>query len=74
MVDAALADGAGSFIVTAHLIKLTRASIEEYEHSGSVLPLLAAGRYLAAPRLERFVSRNVAESLDFVHTGRPPKR
>ena len=74
LVDAALADGAGSFIVTAHLIKLTRASIEEYEHSGSVLPLLAAGRYLAAPRLERFVSRNVAESLDFVHTGRPPKR
>ena len=74
LVDAALADGAGSFIVTAHLIKLTRAAIEEYEHSGSVLPLLAAGRYLAAPRLERFVSRNVAESLDFVHTGRPPKR
>jgi nitrite reductase/ring-hydroxylating ferredoxin subunit len=74
LIAAALADGAGSFIVTAHLIKLTRASIEEYEHSGSVLPLLAAVRYLAAPRLERFVSRNVAESLDFVHTGRPPKR
>ncbi len=74
LIAAALADGAGSFIVTAHLIKITRASLEEYEHSGSVLPLLAAGRYLAAPRLERFVSRNVAESLDFVHTGRPPKR
>ena len=74
LIDAALADGAGSFIVTAHLIKLTRASIEEHEVSGSLLPLLAAGRYLAAPRLERFVSRNVAESLDFVHTGRPPKR
>ncbi|MEO0492752.1 MAG: Rieske 2Fe-2S domain-containing protein [Actinomycetota bacterium] len=74
LVDASLADGAGSFIVTAHLIKLTRAAIEEHEQSGSVLPLLAAGRYLAAPRLERFVSRNVAASLDFVHTGRPPKR
>ncbi|MEM8705087.1 MAG: hypothetical protein AAGE98_01415 [Actinomycetota bacterium] len=74
LVDAALADGAGSFIVTAHLIKLTRAAIEEHEVSGSILPMLAAGRYLAAPRLERFVSRNVAESLDFVHTGRPPKR
>ncbi|MEM8706006.1 MAG: Rieske 2Fe-2S domain-containing protein [Actinomycetota bacterium] len=74
LIAAALADGAGSFIVTAHLIKLTRAAIEEHEVSGSVLPLLAAGRYLAAPRLERFVSRNVAESLEFVHTGRPPKR
>ncbi|MEM9203306.1 MAG: Rieske 2Fe-2S domain-containing protein [Actinomycetota bacterium] len=74
MIDAALADGAGSFIVTAHLIKMTRASIEEFDHSGSLLPLLATGRYLAAPRMERFVSRNVAASLDFVHTGRPPKR
>ncbi len=74
MIDAALADGAGSFIVTAHLIKMAQASIDEFEHSGSLLPLLATGRFLAAPRLERFVSRNVAESLDFVHTGRPPKR
>jgi hypothetical protein len=74
MIEAALADSAGSFIVTAHLIKLTKAAIEEAETTGSDLPLLAAGRYLAAPRLERFVSRNVIESLDFVKTGRPPTR
>ena len=74
MIEASLADGAGSFIVMAHLIKLTKAAIEEAEVTGSDLPLLAAGRYLAAPRLERFVSRNVNESLDFVNTGRPPTR
>ena len=74
MIEAALADSAGSFIVTAHLIKLTKAAIEEAETTGSDLPLLAAGRYLASPRLERFVSRNVIESLDFVKTGRPPTR
>ena len=46
--------------------KLTKAAIEEAEATGSDLPLLATTRYLAAPRLERFVSRNVTESLDFV--------
>ena len=47
---------------------------QEAEVIGSDLPLLATGRFLAAPRLERFVSRNVNESLDFVNTGRPPTR
>ncbi|MBT5140199.1 MAG: hypothetical protein HOM37_14210, partial [Acidimicrobiaceae bacterium] len=56
------------------LIKMVKASIEEAEVIGSDLPLLATGRFLAAPRLERFVTRNVGEALDFVHTGRPPKR
>ena len=74
MIEASLADGAGSFIVVAHLIKMTKAAIEEAEVTGSDLPLLATGRFLAAPRLERFVSRNVNESLDFVNTGRPPTR
>ena len=74
MVEASMADGAGSFIVTAHLIKLTKAAIEEADVTGSDLPLLATARYLAAPRLERFVSRAVIESLDFVDTGRPPTR
>ena len=74
LIDASLADGAGSFIVMAHLIKLTKAAIEEAEATGSDLPLLAATRFLAAPRLERFVHSNVAESLEFVRTGRPPTR
>ena len=74
LIDASLSDGSGAFIVIAHLIKMVKASIEEAEAIGSDLPLLATGRFLAAPRLERFVTRNVGEALDFVHTGRPPKR
>lgn len=74
LIDASLSDGSGAFIVIAHLIKMVKASIEEAEVIGSDLPLLATGRFLAAPRLERFVTRNVGEALDFVHTGRPPKR
>jgi nitrite reductase/ring-hydroxylating ferredoxin subunit len=74
LADAALADRAGSFIVTAHLIKTTQAAAQEAEATGSSLPLAAAARYLASPRLERFVARNVAESVDFIRTGRPPRR
>ena len=53
---------------------LTQAAREEAEFTGSPLPLAAAARYAAAPRLERFVARNVAEAQAFVRTGRPPKR
>jgi hypothetical protein len=74
LATAALADGAGSFIVMAHLIKTTQAASQEAEVTGSPLPLAAAARYLASPRLERFVARDVAESVDFVRTGRPPRR
>jgi nitrite reductase/ring-hydroxylating ferredoxin subunit len=74
LLDAALADRAGSFIVLAHLVKTAQAAIEESEVSGSALPMAAAARFLAAPRLERFVARAAAESADFVRTGRPPKR
>ncbi|MGI9604897.1 MAG: Rieske 2Fe-2S domain-containing protein [Acidimicrobiales bacterium] len=74
LIGAALDDRSGAFIVLAHLIKLTQAAIEETESTGSDLPLLAATRFLAAPRLERFVARNVADSIDFVRTGKPPKR
>jgi nitrite reductase/ring-hydroxylating ferredoxin subunit len=74
LIDAALADQAGSFIVHAHVIKLTQAAAEEAETIDSVEPLLAAARFTAAPRLERFVGANVAASLDFVQTGSPPKR
>lgn len=74
LLDAALADRAGSFIVLAHLVKTAQAAIEESAVSGSALPMAAAARFLAAPRLERFVARAAAESADFVRTGRPPKR
>ena len=74
LVQAALADQSGAFIVVCHQIKLSLAAKRETLATGSHLPLLAAARYLASPRNERFVRRNVTSSLDFVATGRPPKR
>ncbi len=74
LLDASLADRAGSFIVVAHLVKTAQAAVEESVRSGSALPMAAAARFLAAPRLERFVARSVTESADFVRTGRPPRR
>jgi hypothetical protein len=74
LLDAALADRAGSFIVLAHLVKTSQAAVEEAEIVGSPIPVAAAARFLASPRLERFVARAVSESADFVRTGAPPKR
>ena len=74
LVDAALADQSGGFIVVCHQIKLSLAALREAQATESHLPLLAAARYLASPRNERFVARNVSASLDFVATGKPPKR
>ncbi len=70
----ALEDRAGSFIVTAHIVKLAQAAGEEAEATGSALPLAAAARYAAAPRLERFVAARAQDALDFVRTGSPPRR
>lgn len=74
LASAALQDRAGSFIVVAHLVKTVQAARAEADVLGSPLPLMAAARFVASPRLERFVARNVNESLDFVRTGRPPRR
>jgi nitrite reductase/ring-hydroxylating ferredoxin subunit len=70
----ALMDGAGSFIVAAHLVKMAQAAKEEALVTKSNLPLVATARLAAAPRLERFVARNVAEAIGFVKTGSPPTR
>ncbi|MGI9623564.1 MAG: Rieske (2Fe-2S) protein [Acidimicrobiales bacterium] len=74
LVKASLDDRSGSFIVAAHIIKLSQAARGEAEAMGSSLPLAAAARYSASPRLERFVARNAVAALDFVRTGTPPKR
>ncbi len=74
LAGAALADGAGSFIVVAHLVKTAEAARRESGRRASALPLAGAARYLASPRRERFVARNVADSLGFLRTGRPPRR
>ncbi len=70
----ALQDRAGSFIVIAHLLKTAQAAQQEAAYTKSSLPLAAAARLIHEPRRERFVATNVAASLDFLRTGRPPKR
>lgn len=70
----AMDDRGGSFIVVAHLVKTTQAALEEAEFTGSRLPLMAAARFVEAPRHERFVASTVNESLEFIRTNRPPVR
>ena len=70
----AMDDRGGSFIVVAHLVKTTQAALEEVEFTGSRLPLMAAARFVEAPRQERFIARAVNESLSFIRTGKPPLR
>ncbi len=74
LLDDAMDDRGGSFIVVAHLVKTARAGAEESASTGSMLPLRAAERLIRGKRRERFVARNVAESIRFVRTGTPPKR
>lgn len=66
-------DGTTAFIVHAHAVKTSRAAAVEAERSGSTLPLDATARFLAAPKLERFVAATVARSIDFLN-GRTPDR
>ena len=56
------------------IIAMASTAIVETEVTGSPLPLAATARFVTAPRLERFVARNVAEAIDFIRTGAPPKR
>lgn len=74
LARAALDGRAGSFIVLAHLLKTSLAAYEESVTIGSSAPLAAAARLVYSPRRERFVARNVAESLEFIRSGRPPRR
>jgi hypothetical protein len=68
---ASLADRAGSFIVAAHLIKTAHAATQEAAATGSPLPLAGAARFLAGPRLERFVTVNAWRAIDLL-SGRGP--
>lgn len=74
LARAAMADRAGSFIVAAHVVKLIEAARREAAETASMLPLAAAARFAAAPRLERFVAAAAVEAVDFVRTGAPPRR
>ena len=62
----ALLDGTTAFIVHAHAVKMSVAAIDEALRLGSTLPLDATARFMAAPKLERFVAATVTRSIDFL--------
>lgn len=62
----ALEDHTSSFIVHAHAVKNSVAATREAARTGSPLVLDATARFIAAPRLERFVAANVIRSIDFL--------
>jgi hypothetical protein len=68
----ALLDGTSAFIVHAHAVKTSVAAAREAERIGTTLPLAATARFLAAPKLERFVAATVTRSIDFL-SGRAPR-
>ena len=70
----AFTDTAGSFIVAAHIVKMSQASAEEAVEIGSKLPLMATARLAASARQERFVESAVTEAVEFIRTGAPPTR
>jgi nitrite reductase/ring-hydroxylating ferredoxin subunit len=59
-------DGTTAFIVHAHAVKTSRAASQEALRMGSSLPLDATARFMAAPKLERFVAATVTRSIDFL--------
>ena len=62
----ALLDGTTAFIVHAHAVKTSVAATEEAVRLGSSVPLDATARFMAAPKLERFVAATVTRSIDFL--------
>ncbi len=62
----ALLDGTTAFIVHAHAVKMSVAATDEAMRLGSPLPLDATARFMAAPKLERFVAATVTRSIDFL--------
>ena len=70
--DEALLDGTTAFIVHAHAVKTSVAATHEALRMGSSLPLDATARFMAAPKLERFVAATVTRSIDFL-SGKAPR-
>ncbi len=62
-----LLDGTAAFIIHAHAVKTSRAAAREALGMSSSLPLDAAARFLAAPKLERFVAATVERSIEFLN-------
>ncbi|MET0911334.1 MAG: hypothetical protein ABWZ99_17855, partial [Ilumatobacteraceae bacterium] len=62
-----LLDGTSAFIVHAHAVKTSRAASVEAVRMDSSRPLDATARFMAAPKLERFVAATVERSIDFLN-------
>ena len=62
-----LLDGTTAFIVHAHAVKMSHAASIESVRMDSRRPLDATARFIAAPKLERFVAATVERSIDFLN-------
>lgn len=69
----ALSDEVTRPIVVAHVIKQTVAAFDDAEATDDRLPVLALVAFLAGPRRERRVARQVGEAIRLVRDGRVPK-
>jgi nitrite reductase/ring-hydroxylating ferredoxin subunit len=65
IAQAASEDNSIAPIMVAHSVKTARASIVESESLGDRSPMVAAGRFLASPKRERFVYNATLEAIDF---------
>ena len=65
LAQGAAEDNSVAPIMIAHTVKTTRAAIVESEALGSREPMIAAGRFLASPKRERFVYNATLEAMDF---------
>lgn len=65
LAQAGSEDNSVAPIMVAHSVKTTRAAIVESGLLGERAPLVAAGRFLASPKRERFVYNATLEAIDF---------
>ena len=65
LAQGATEDNSVAPIMIAHAVKTSRAAIVESEILGTREPLMAAGRFLASPKRERFVFNATLEAIDF---------
>ncbi len=65
LAQGATEDNSVAPIMIAHAVKTARASIVESEVLGTREPMIAAGRFLASPKRERFVFNATLEAIDF---------
>ena len=66
LTQAAAEDNAAAPIMVAHAVKTAMAAVAESRSAGNAAPLAAAGRFLAAPKRERFVYQSTLDAIAFI--------